>query len=129
MNGSCLPRIARLLMVLVTTTASAAEHSFEITPFGAYRTGGKFLDDSGAGLDLAGSACGALALNWRVADQGTQYELLYSWQSTETDAAAPLDTTIEYLQIGGTTVVGELGPRVESFAAGGIGVTRLTPDA
>lgn len=125
---SYLSRVACLLAAMVATAASAAEHSFEITPFAAYRDGGQFMDGAGAGLDLAGSAGGALALNWRAAEQGTQYELLYSRQSTETDAVAPLEMDIEYLHIGGTTVIGELGSRVEPFAAGGIGATRLTPD-
>ncbi len=129
MIRSYLPRLAVLLAAMTVTTAGAAEPAFEITPFGTYRDGGRFLDGAGAGLDLAGSAGGALALNWRAAEQGAQYELLYSRQSTETDAAALLEMDVEYLHIGGTTVIGELGSRVEPFAAGGVGATRLTPDA
>jgi hypothetical protein len=96
---SCMSRFACLLAAMVASAASAAEHSFEITPFAAYRDGGQFMDGGGAGLDLTGSAGGALALNWRAAEQGAQYELLYSRQSTETDAVTPLDMDIEYLHI------------------------------
>lgn len=120
-----LSRIACL--ALVANAAGAAESSVEITPFGGYRDGGQFLDGNGAKLDLNGSTGGALAFNWRAAEQGTQYEVFYSRQSTETEAAAPLDMKIEYLHIGGTTVIGELGSKVEPFAVGGIGITRLTP--
>lgn len=129
MVRSNLSYIACLLAAMTSVPADAAERSFEITPFIVYRDGGQFQDSAGTGLDLAGRAGGALAFNWRAAEQGAQYELLYSRQSTATDAATPLDMNIEYLHIGGTTVIGELGARVEPFAAGGIGATRLTPDA
>lgn len=123
--------LALTLTMLGGSVASAATPpSFEITPFAGYRAGGQFLDGSTTDkLDLRGAAGGALAFNWRAAEQGAQYELLYSRQSTETDSATPVDMNIEYLHIGGTTVIGELGARVEPFAAGGIGATRLSPDA
>lgn len=132
MVRSRLPQVARLIVLLtalVTGRVNAAEPRFEITPFAGYRDGGQFQGVNDTGLDLLGSLGGALAINWRAGWQGAQYELFYSRQRTETNSIVPLGMRIEYLHVGGTTLIGELDSQVEPFAAGGIGVSLMTPDA
>lgn len=115
-------------LVLLAATCGAAEPRFEVTPFIAYRAGGQFKEGvSGNTLDLGGSSSAALAFNWRATEPGTQYELLYSRQAATTDGAAPMDLKVEYLQVGGTTPVGEDTARIQPFAAGGIGAARFSP--
>jgi opacity protein-like surface antigen len=131
-NGMFLPgRLARGLLVMVCTAGCgqvlAAESRFEVTPFVGYRAGGHFKDGSDNNLDLNASSSAALAFNWRATDPGTQYELLYSRQSTQTDGAAPITMKLEYLQIGGTADMGDADARVTPFAAGGLGATRFSP--
>lgn len=105
------------------------EPGFEVTPFVAYRGGGSFKSGiTDENLDLASKAGVAIALNWAAAEQGTQYELLYSRQHTDTGGSAPIDMTVEYLQIGGTAVIGDASSHVVPFAAGGFGAARFSPD-
>ncbi|MGC3982929.1 MAG: outer membrane beta-barrel protein [Steroidobacteraceae bacterium] len=130
LSQSLLATLAMGFAVTASAAAPAYEPAFEITPFAGYQAGGRFLDlsnDQGVSLNSSGSA--ALAINWRAADPGSQYELLYSRQATDVDSATPLDVKVEYLQLGGTTPLGDLGARVLPFAAGGFGATRITPDA
>ncbi len=125
------PLLALLLGVALITpisgTARAAEPAFAITPMAGYRAGGKFLDGASAPLDVQAASSLALAFNWRASEPGAQYELLYSRQSSKTDSATPVDLKFEYLQLGGTTVVGDPLGRAIPFAAGGLGATRVSP--
>lgn len=108
----------------------ATEPRFEITPFINYRGGGGFQDGAtGDNIDLSGKAGFALAFNWPATEPGTRYELLYSRQKTDTDGSVPIDMTVEYLQIGGTAIIGDVGAHVVPFAAGGLGVARFSPGA
>jgi len=104
------------------------EPNFEITPFIAHRGGGGF--ESGVtqeDMSLSGSTGLAVAVNWPATEEGTQYELLYSRQKTDTGSSTPIDMTIEYLQLGGTAVIGDAASRVVPFAAGGFGAARFSP--
>lgn len=119
---------AMLVSMLLAGAAAAEEPRFEFTPMAGYRDGGQFRDGTnGAKVSLNGSGTAALAINWRAAEDGAQYELFYSRQSTKTDAPAPIKLKTEYLQIGGTTIVGEPAGRVVPFAVGGIGAARFSP--
>jgi hypothetical protein len=115
--------------VLATSAALAVEEPrFEVTPLFGFHDGGRFKDgitDDTIKLNSAGTA--AVAINWRAGEPGTQYELFYSRQSTDTDEVLPTKLKVEYLQIGGTTIVGEAESRVVPFAVGGIGATRFSP--
>lgn len=118
-----------LILGLVSGIAVAAEPAIEITPMLGYSAGGKFKDANDNTTDLKGKTAAALAFNWRASEPGTQYELFYGRQATNTKGTSPVDMKVEYLQIGGTTLVGEADMRVLPFAVGGIGATRFTPGA
>ena len=88
--------------------ASAATGKFEITPYAAYSFGGTFNDvDDSASATLKDSGNFGLLLNFREG-YNTQWELLYSRQSTEASVTGlstgdpVLDIDVHYLQAGGT---------------------------
>src|SRR5687768_9440738 len=105
--------MSRGLLVLVgfaSLASQAAERQplFEIAPFAGWRTGGDFeleMLDRDAGLDDSASL--ALALSYRM-DEVSQYELFYSRQDTDLESDelfGVVDTDVEYLHVGGTTVL------------------------
>lgn len=110
-------------------TANAAQPKLEVTPFASYRAGGQFIGANGNVLDVEASNGLALAINWRTAEYGKQYELLFSRQDSKTDAGSPVNMQVEYLHLGGTVDLGAEGERVLPFAVGGIGATRFSPPA
>jgi hypothetical protein len=107
--------------------AGAAESHFEITPFFTERGDGGFRDATNNDVNLSAKSGMAVAFGWPASEHGSQYELLYSRQSTKTDGMAPIDMRIEYLQLGGSTLLGDEESHVVPFASGGIGVTRFSP--
>ncbi len=117
---------------LATQPAAAAAlpyGSFEVAPFIGYQVGGNFRDiDTGQHSSLDGHAAFALALD-APADLSSQYELFYSRQPTVLKGfgLAPLNVTVEYLHIGGTIPLDEAS-RARPYLAGGLGVTRFSPD-
>ncbi len=130
------PLRALLLGAAVLVSASATAEppvrearQFEVSPFIGYRVGGSFkLVDTGQHVELDDHGSFALALDAR-ADESTQYELFYGRQSTalRADALAPASIDVEYLHIGGTVSLDE-EPRLKPYLAGGLGITRLSPD-
>ena len=122
---------ALLAVPAVRADPPAAEPlQFEVTPFVGYRVGGKFeLIDSGQSVNVQDHGSFALALNLRTSDF-TQYELFYGRQASVMAAPgfAASSVKIEYLHIGGTVPLEETA-RVKPYLAGGLGVTRLTPDS
>jgi Outer membrane protein beta-barrel domain len=115
--------------MLATSAAWAAEEPrFEVTPLFGYHAGGQFKDGiTDNTVKLNGTGTAAVAINWRASEPGTQYELFYSRQSTDTDEVVPTKLKVEYLHVGGTTIVGDAESRVVPFAVGGIGATRFSP--
>jgi len=99
-----------LLCACLVSTAQARDDKarFELTPFGGYRFGGTFeVSDSSDSYDFNDSSSFGLILNFpHRAD--TQWEILYSKQSTEAEfsAATPndpvIDVELQVLQLGGT---------------------------
>jgi opacity protein-like surface antigen len=99
-----------LLCACLVSTAQAQDDKarFELTPFGGYRFGGTFeVSDSSDSYDFNDSSSFGLILNFpHRAD--TQWEILYSKQSTEAEfsAATPndpvIDVELQVLQLGGT---------------------------
>jgi opacity protein-like surface antigen len=103
--------------------------SFEGAPFIGYQVGGNFQNvDTGQHYNLNDHAVFALALD-APADYSSQYELFYSRQPTvlRGSGLAPLDVVVEYLHIGGTIPL-DSNPRARPYLAGGLGVTRFSPD-
>ena len=104
---------------------------FAVTPFVGYRVGGSFkLIDTGQHIELDDHGSLALALDAR-ADGSSQYELFYGRQSTvlRGETLAPARIAIEYLHIGGTLVLDEGVRGAEPYLAGGLGITRFSPDS
>ena len=122
-------------MLLVNSAARAEPPTpetlqFEVTPLLGYRVGGDFqLSNSGPTVNVNDHPSLALAFDLRGADW-TQYELFYARQSTvlSGDAFVPTSVRVEYLHIGGTVALDET-PRLKPYLAGGLGITRLAPDA
>src|ERR1700730_2204581 len=120
--------------VLMSAPAMAEQpareaQQFEVSPFIGYRVGGSFkLIGAGEHVELDDHGSFALALDAR-ADESTQYELFYGRQSTVLRGAAlaPVSIEVEYLHIGGTVALDE-AQRMKPYLAGGIGVTRFSPD-
>jgi opacity protein-like surface antigen len=101
---------------------------FSVSPFFGYRVGGSFrLNDTGQLISLGDHDAFALAVDAR-ANEGREYELFYSRQSTALrgNGFVPVDTVVEYLHIGGTLALADEG-RIEPYVGGGLGVTRLSP--
>ena len=101
---------------------------FSISPFFGYRVGGDFrLNDTGQLISLDDHDAFALAVDAR-ADEGSEYELFYSRQSTvlRGNGFVPVGTVVEYLHIGGTLALVDEGP-IRPYFGGGLGVTRLSP--
>jgi opacity protein-like surface antigen len=134
----------RLAAFAVALAASMAAHAadpkqhgedeplpFEIAPFVGYRVGGGFtVVETGQSVDLDEHQSLGLALDLRR-DEGSQYELYYGRQSTEVGATPTTPSTslrVEYLHIGGTTVLSDETPG-KPYLLGGLGVTHFAPDS
>jgi opacity protein-like surface antigen len=120
-------------LAVASTAATAADTlpygSFEVAPFIGYQLGGNFRDiDTGQHYSLDDHAVFALALD-APADLSGQYELFYSRQPTKLkgNGFAPVDVVVEYLHIGGTIPLDE-STRARPYLAGGLGVSRFSPD-
>jgi Outer membrane protein beta-barrel domain len=104
---------------------------FEVAAFGGFSLGGSFtVNSTGQRVDVGDHGSLALALDAR-ADEGTQYELFYSHQSTTLrgdSTFAPVGVTVEYLHIGGTVVLDD-SSRLTPYLVGGLGITRISPPA
>ena len=127
-----------LALLSILSGASAAQASdaplnFELTPFGGYRFGGTFdIAGSDDAYELDDSAAFGLILNLRE-KHTTQWELLYSTQSTDAELSAGtglrqsvgIDTHI--LQIGGTYQGQE--DTVRPYVAVTLGGTHISSEA
>lgn len=110
--------------------ATPPSETFEVAPFIGYQVGGNFTQtDTGTRIKLDDHASFAIALD-APADPSSQYEVFYGRQSTvlHGDGFSPLNVTVEYLHIGGTVDLDD-SSRAKPYLAGGLGVTRLSPDA
>ncbi len=120
------------LGILLASTTQAAEPRFEFTPFYTQRGGGGFDDANKNDTSLSSKSGAAIAIDWPSSEHGSQYELLYSRQNTiasDSKTGTSIDMRVEYLQLGGTTLVGDEASHVVPYAAGGLGVARFTPGA
>ena len=101
------------------------------TLYAGYQFGGSFTDETtGDSVDLREGGSYAVSLDFPL-DASSEFQVFYGHQATEftpwpyPTAAAKL--RLDYLHIGGTYFPDELGHGV--YAVGGLGVTRMTPDA
>jgi opacity protein-like surface antigen len=125
--------VALLLLALAFAgTSHAGDRKLEITPFGGFRFGGSFEDNTtGTNFKVGESGSFGLILGLRDTVE-THYELLYSFQRTELSGGGifgggPLfDLDIHYLHLGGTYEFPGEG-KVLPFISGGLGVTFLVP--
>jgi opacity protein-like surface antigen len=106
---------------------------FEVTPFLGHRFGGSFDDTAtGAGVEIDDSTSYGFILGWALDDESA-IEVLYSHQSSRLQSsglfsAAPLfDLDLDTVEVGGL-YQWEVRT-VRPFIAGGVGFTRLSPDA
>ena len=125
--------ISVFLALLVFSTAYAQENDFqfELTPFAGFTTGGEFDDMAGAAsLSLDDSSSFGLILDIRES-ANTQWEVLYSLQTTEADTTAvpisgpSLDIDVYYIQGGGTYLLD--GDAARPFLAATIGAAHFEP--
>jgi opacity protein-like surface antigen len=104
---------------------------WEVTPFVGYRLGGDFeIAGTEADADLDDDRSFGIAITLAI-DNYSAYELLYSRQEASFASAspvAPLDLDVEYLHLGGTLLVNDELP-VGPYIAGGLGITRLSPQS
>jgi hypothetical protein len=130
-NG--LNSLLSIAIVLVSVTSPVEAFGdelpqFSVSPFIGYRVGGNFrLNDTDQSVSLNDHASFAFAVDART-EEGTEYELFYSRQSTELRSnGIPLTGTIvEYLHIGGIVPFAD-DPRIKPYFGGGLGATRLSP--
>ena len=116
------------LFIAASATAEEREKSgrFELTPFAGLGFGGEFdaVDQATGDPELDDAGVFGLIFNAQAA-HNTQYEVIYSRQSTELDTSAVvvdeplLDIDVHYLQIGGTYVFeGEFAQAYVALTAG-----------
>lgn len=126
-------RVLSTLAILSIGSAAFAQSpgNVELTPLVGAMFGGTFEDiDENLDAELDDGAHAGVILNIRESGN-TQWELIYSRQSTDVDAsefspATPtIDLDLQYLQLGGT-YLGE-GERVRPYIAATIGGTHISP--
>ena len=124
--------LATLTVLSIGSTAFAqSPGNVELTPLVGIAFGGTFADiDADLDAELDDGVHAGLIVNLRHS-ANTQWELIYSRQSTDVDAsefspATPtLDVDLQYLQLGGT-YLGE-GERVRPYLAATLGGTHISP--
>jgi opacity protein-like surface antigen len=105
----------------------------EAAALGSLSVGGRFQFDDPAStrgrVTLADHGGFAITADARAAE-GAQYELFYSREATALhgDTGVPrTDLTVEYVHLGGTLVLDD-ELMIKPYVAGGLGITRFTPD-
>ena len=132
-------RLAAVLVLVGISTfiyappaaAQGKSFKFEITPYAAYRMGGSFDAEDGAGrVELNDSSAEGILFNF-AANANGQYELLYGRQRTDAQTSGffvndpTIDLQVEYLQFGGTYLFD--GESTRPFIALTLGGTRFDP--
>ena len=130
--------LARTILVIsacicLALPALASENTFELTPYGGYRFGGKVSFKSAVGsYELDDSTSFGMILNWRHTGN-TQWEIIYARQSTDaslrdsTEFSPSVETEMHSLELGGTYQGdGEIARPYLAFTLGG---THIRADA
>ncbi len=122
------------LLALMTCLASSATplQAGDITPFGAFRTGGEFTDTAtGDTLDIENTGAYGIILGMPY-QKNTEFEIFYSHQRTSlveqssTGANKLFDLNIDYIQFGGISMF-KTTPAVQPFVSGGLGFSWFSP--
>jgi hypothetical protein len=126
-----LGAVALLGATLPAMAEQGSYGSFELAPFFGYQLGGSFTQEqTSQSLSLNDHGAFAFALDL-PADNASRYELFYDRQSTQITGGtgfSPFNVTAEYLHLGGSIPLDNSSARVQPYLAGGLGVTRLTPE-
>ena len=118
-----------VVFIVSALFTTALQAQTEITPFYGYRFGGEFKDTlTRTTVNISEENIVGFLVNIDR-DAHSQYEFLYSHQSSEvtSNTATPnFDVDIDYFHFGGTA----LWPRdnITPFLAGGLGLTHMSPD-
>jgi hypothetical protein len=104
----------------------------EITPFGAFRTGGELNETaSGNTLDIENTSAFGIILGWPYQRDKT-FEFFYSHQHASlveksgAGANALFDLDIDYFQFGGSHMFNTT-PELQPFVSGGLGFSWFSP--
>lgn len=116
------------IAILVTQLTPAFAQDYEITPFVGWRTSSSLEDaNTGATIDLAETSSFGIILSMKR-DKDTNYDFLFSRQSTELQSTTPSNTEslrIDYYQLGGTVFYDY--DKLHPFVSGGLGATHISP--
>lgn len=128
-----MKRYLLVVLLLMPALASAQESGVEITPFVGYRFGGTFeSEEPVAEYEMQDSSSFGLLVNFRH-KANTQWEILYSQQSSTADysgAAGPdpeVDVDTHVLQLGGTYLFDS--ERAQPYLAATIGGTHIRTES
>ena len=122
---------AACLACVPAAMAEEPASKYEITPYAAYRMGGSFDEEDGAGrVEINDSGAEGILFNIAANPNG-QYELLYARQRADADTSGffpddpTIDLDIEYIQFGGTYLLD--GENTRPFVALTLGVAQFDP--
>ena len=122
-----------VLLLWFLALAPSAYAETELIPINAYRTSGDFEDiNTGTLLDVDDQSSYGFILQFD-AGPNTQYEFLYSEQSSQLRAGVSLpinvlfDIDISYIHAGGNKLF-PINDSTSSYLGAGLGVTRFNPD-
>jgi hypothetical protein len=131
-HATSLRALPGVLMILTLPMNAGAENhvgTYELTPYGAYSMGGTFDDETAdVAAELDDAASFGLLFNIRES-ANTQWEILYSRQSTTAELTGmpsvpgDIDLDVHYLQ-GGGTYLGE-GTVARPYLAATIGAAHF----
>ncbi|MCP3688855.1 MAG: porin family protein [Gammaproteobacteria bacterium] len=121
-----------LVLTLYLLTGATAHAATEFIPFTGYRASGDFEETStDTTLSVRDEESYGFVINID-AGSDTQYDLLYSKQSSSLQAGAIVpnetlfDINIEYLHLGGTKLY-SIGNNTNTFFGAGLGFARFDP--
>jgi opacity protein-like surface antigen len=121
------------VLVFVPVLAGAQESGVEITPYVGYRFGGTFeSEETTAEYEMQDSSSFGLLVNFPH-KRNTQWEVLYSQQSSAADYSGmtgpdpEVDVEIHVLQLGGTYLFD--GEKAQPYLAATIGGTHIRTES
>lgn len=122
-------RSAAAAALLLAAAAVSAQNV--LTVYGGVRGGGDFSDQNDNTLSLSSGGTAAVSIDWGLAD-GRQGQLLYSFQRSALPGSAfgsagDVKVNVSYLHLGGRAFFDGSPSTAGAYAAGGVGITYLSP--